>query len=72
MITRSDALNGTARGKESPMTLPSALSKHALGLERSDLHLHANAGYVITGTLNLFDQIYMRPQLSDTVARRNS
>ena len=27
-------------------------------------------GYVITGTLNLKDQIYMRPRLSDTVARR--
>ena len=29
-------------------------------------------GYVITGTLNLSDQIYMRPRLSDTVTRVNS
>ena len=24
-------------------------------------------GYVVTGALNLFDQIYMRPRLSETV-----
>jgi hypothetical protein len=29
-------------------------------------------GYVITGTLNLSDQIWMRPRLSDTVTRVNS
>jgi len=29
-------------------------------------------GYVITGTLNLADRIYMRPRLSDTVTRLNS
>ena len=26
-------------------------------------------GYVVTGTLTLKDQIYMRPRLSDSVAR---
>jgi hypothetical protein len=26
-------------------------------------------GYVITGSMNLKDQIYMRPRLSDTVER---
>ena len=26
-------------------------------------------GYVLTGTLNLKDQIYMRPRLSDTITR---
>ena len=26
-------------------------------------------GYVVTGTLNLSDQIYMRPRLSDNVGR---
>jgi len=29
-------------------------------------------GYVVTGTLNLTDQMYMRPRLSDTVTRVNS
>jgi hypothetical protein len=29
-------------------------------------------GYVVTGTLNLFDQIYMRPRLADAVTRTNS
>jgi hypothetical protein len=29
-------------------------------------------GYVITGTLNLSDKIYMRPRLSDAVTRVNS
>ena len=29
-------------------------------------------GYVVTGTLTLKDQIYMRPRMSDTVARTTS
>jgi len=29
-------------------------------------------GYLISGTLTLKDQIYMRPRLSDSVARVNS
>jgi hypothetical protein len=29
-------------------------------------------GYVVTGTLNLSGQIYMRPRKSSTVARVNS
>jgi hypothetical protein len=29
-------------------------------------------GYVITGTLNLSDQIYMRPRLSDTITGPSS
>jgi hypothetical protein len=29
-------------------------------------------GYVLTGDMNLSDQIYMRPRLSDTITRVNS
>ncbi len=29
-------------------------------------------GYVVSGTLTLKDQIYMRPRLSDSVTRVNS
>jgi hypothetical protein len=29
-------------------------------------------GYVVTGTLSLSDQIFMRPRLSDTVTRINA
>jgi hypothetical protein len=29
-------------------------------------------GHVVTGTLNLSDQLYMRPRLSDKVQRVNS
>ena len=56
------------------MTLPAALNVANTTLIWSEVSYSYKPaiGYVITGTLNLSDQICMRPRLSDTVTRVNS
>ncbi len=70
-ITWSDSLNGTARAKGSTVTLPSALliPNTSLVWGEATYNYKPVIGYVVTGTLNLKDQIYMRPRLSDTITR---
>jgi Flp pilus assembly protein TadG len=73
-IVWSDTLNGTKRTAGTIVTLPSALNVPSTSLIWSEVaYTYKPAiGYVVTGTLNLSDQIYMRPRLSDTVTRVNS
>lgn len=73
-VSWSDTYNGTARAKGSAVTLPSALNVANTSLIWSEVEYAytPTIGYVITGTLTLKDQIYMRPRLSDTVTRANS
>ncbi len=70
-VAWSDTLGGTARAVGSTVTLPSAINVPNSTLIWSEVaYSYTPAiGHVITGTLNLSDQIYMRPRLSDTVAR---
>ena len=70
-IAWSDTKNGTARAAGSTVTLPTALNTPSSSLiwAESQYAYTPTIGYVITGTMNLKDQIYMRPRLSDTVAR---
>jgi Flp pilus assembly protein TadG len=67
----SDTLNGTARGKGSTVTLPAALNVPNSSLIWSEVQYTYKpvVGYVVTGTMTLKDQIYMRPRLSESVAR---
>jgi Flp pilus assembly protein TadG len=67
----SDSLNGTARAKGSTVTLPAALNVPNTSLIWSEVQYAytPTIGYVVSGTLTLKDQIYMRPRLSATVAR---
>jgi Flp pilus assembly protein TadG len=67
----SDTLNGTARAKGSTVTLPAALNVPNTSLIWSEVQYTYKPviGYVVTGTLTLKDQIYMRPRLSDSVTR---
>jgi Flp pilus assembly protein TadG len=67
----SDALNGAARAKGSTVTLPAALNVANSSLIWSEVQYTYKpvVGYVVSGTLTLKDQIYMRPRLSDTVVR---
>jgi hypothetical protein len=53
------------------VTLPAALNVASTSLIWSEVQYNYKpvVGYVITGTLSLKDQIYMRPRLSDSVAR---
>jgi Flp pilus assembly protein TadG len=73
-VAWSDTLNGTKRAVGATVTLPAALNVANTTLIWSEVaYSYTPAiGYVITGTLNLSDQIYMRPRLSDTVTRINS
>ena len=68
-IAWSKTLNGTARTVGSVVTLPSALAVANTSLiwGEANYGYTPTMGYVITGTLTLSDQIYMRPRLSDTV-----
>jgi len=70
-IAWSDTKNGTARAVGSTVTLPAALNTASTSLiwAESQYAYTPVIGYVITGTMTLKDQIYMRPRLSDTVAR---
>ncbi|MBX9776261.1 MAG: pilus assembly protein [Xanthobacteraceae bacterium] len=70
-VAWSDTLNGTARAVNSTVSLPTALNVPNSQLIWSEVHYFytPTIGYVVTGSLNLFDEIYMRPRLSETVAR---
>lgn len=70
-VAWSDTLNGTARAKGADVALPSALAAPNSSLIWSEVEYSYTPviGYVITGSLALKDQIYMRPRLSQTVAR---
>jgi Flp pilus assembly protein TadG len=66
--------NGVARSKGSAVTLPAALLVANTSLIWSEVqYTYTPAiGYVVTGTLTLKDQIYMRPRLSDTITGPSS
>jgi Flp pilus assembly protein TadG len=69
-IAWSCTLNGTKRAVGSTVTLPAALNVASTTLIWSEVSYAYTPviGYVVTGTLNLADQIYMRPRVSDTVS----
>jgi Flp pilus assembly protein TadG len=73
-VSWSDTMNGTAHAVGSTVSLPSALNVANTSLIWGEVeYAYTPAiGYVVTGTLTLNDQIYMRPRLSDTVTRTAS
>jgi Flp pilus assembly protein TadG len=68
-VTWSCTRNGTKHAVNSSVTLPSALNiaNTTLVWSEASYTYRPAIGYVVTGTLNLSDQIYMRPRLSDTI-----
>jgi Flp pilus assembly protein TadG len=68
-IAWSCTLNGTARSKGSTVTLPAALAVASTSLIWSEVQYAytPTIGYIVSGSLTLKDQIYMRPRLSDSV-----
>jgi Flp pilus assembly protein TadG len=73
-IAWSDTLGGTARSVGATVTLPTALNVNNTTLIWSEVNYSykPTIGYVVTGTLSLSDQIFMRPRLSDTITRINA
>jgi Flp pilus assembly protein TadG len=70
-VAWSDTKNGTARAKGSTVTLPAALNVPNSSLIWSEVQYTYTpvVGYVVTGALTLKDQMFMRPRVSDAVAR---
>jgi Flp pilus assembly protein TadG len=70
-IDWSAAKNTTARAKDESVTLPTALKLPNTYLIWGEVEYTYTPviGYVLTGTLNLKDHIYMRPRLSDDVKK---
>jgi hypothetical protein len=70
-VAWSDTLNGTARSVGQVVTIPSALAVPNTYLILSEVQYSYTPtyGYVLTGTLSLSDQAYMRPRQSTSIAR---
>jgi Flp pilus assembly protein TadG len=73
-VTWSDTYQGTARSVGSTVTLPTALdvANTSLILGEVTYTYKPPIGYVVTGTLTLKDQMYMRPRQSNSVTRSAS
>ena len=73
-IAWSETLNGSTHAVGETVTVPTALKVPNTSLIWSEVAYtyKPTIGYVITGSLNLSDQIYMRPRLSESVTRVNS
>ena len=73
-VAWSDTLNGTAKSRGATVTLPAALAIPNSSLIWSEVQYTYKPviGHVVTGTLTLKDHIYMRPRMSDNVARTTS
>jgi Flp pilus assembly protein TadG len=70
----SDALNTSARPKDQDVTLPAGLTVANTWIIWAEVEYAYTpaVGYVLTGTMKLSDQIYMRPRLQDSVGRTAS
>lgn len=73
-VVWSDTLGGSAHAVGGSVTLPAALNVPNTSLIWGEVSYTytPTIGYVVTGSLNLSDQMYMRPRLSDQVQRVTS
>jgi Flp pilus assembly protein TadG len=70
-ITWSDALNGTARQAGSAVTLPARVAQPNISLLWGEVTFpyRPQAGYVVTGTINIYQDMYFYPRASTSVTR---
>ncbi|HEX4411475.1 MAG TPA: TadE/TadG family type IV pilus assembly protein [Xanthobacteraceae bacterium] len=73
-VVWSDTLGGTALSVGTVVTVPSALAapNSYLVLSQVQYSYAPTYGYVLTGTISLHDQIFMRPRQSNTISRTAS
>jgi Flp pilus assembly protein TadG len=73
-ITWSDSLNGTAHSVGQSVTLPTALQTPNISLIWGEVTypFTPQMGYVLTGTINIYQSVFFYPRLSSSVARVNS
>jgi Flp pilus assembly protein TadG len=70
----SDSLNGTPRTVGSTVTLPSNLQQANITLIFSEVTYPytPTMGYVLTGTINIYESMYFFPRLTSSISRVNS
>ena len=70
-IKWSNSKNGTARAVGSSVSIPTALRTPSSSLVwgEASYNYKPSIGYVVTGNMNLADQIFMRPRLSETIQK---
>ena len=73
-ITWSDAINTTARTVGSSIALPTALKQNNITIIYGEVTYPytPSLGYVLTGTINIYESMYFFPRLSSTISRVNS
>jgi Flp pilus assembly protein TadG len=73
-ITWSDALNGTAHTVGSSVTLPANVNAPNISIVWGEVTYPYNPefGYVLTGTVNIYQSMYFYPRLSTSVTRVSS
>jgi Flp pilus assembly protein TadG len=73
-VVWSDTLNGSALSVGTTVTVPTALAvpNSYLVLSQVQYSYTPAYGYVLTGTITLHDQIFMRPRQSSSIARTAS
>lgn len=73
-VTWSDALNGTARQVGATVTLPNNVNAAGISILWGEVTYPYNPqfGYVLTGAINIYQQMFFYPRLSSAVARVNS
>jgi Flp pilus assembly protein TadG len=73
-VTWSDSLNGTARTVGSSITLPTKLQSPNITILFGEVTYPytPSMGYVLTGTINIYESVYFYPRMSTTIARVNS
>ena len=74
VVQWSDSLNGTARSVGSSITLPSALQQKNITIIYGEVTYPytPSLGYVLTGTINIYESMYFYPRLSTAITRVNS
>lgn len=70
-ITWSDALNGAARQAGSPVTLPANVGGKKVSLLWGEVTYpyRPQMGYVLTGTINIYQDMYFYPRGDNPVSR---
>ena len=73
-VVWSDSLNGTARAVGSTVTMPTKLQTPNITIIFGEVTYPyvPSMGYVLTGTINIYESFYFYPRLSTTIARVNS
>ena len=73
-IVWSDSLNGTARTAGATITLPSTLQTANITILFGEVTYPyiPSMGYVLIGTINIYENFYFYPRMTTTIARINA